>query len=49
MRAKKHKQWLTFSAAALVAIRPVDALGSILAWCAGTLVNVDLAHGASEA
>lgn len=40
---------LTFSTAALVTVGPVDALGSVLARCAGTLVNVDLAHGASEA
>lgn len=43
-----HTQQLTFSAAALVAIGPVDALGSVLTRCAGTLVYVDLAHGASK-
>lgn len=44
-----YTRWPTFSAAALVAIGSVDALGSVLAGCAGTLIYVDLTHGAGEA
>lgn len=39
---------LTFSTAAFIPIGPVNALGSILAGSAGTLINVDLTHGASK-
>lgn len=40
---------LTFCAAALVSVGPVQALGAVLARRAGTLVNVDLTHRAGEA
>lgn len=40
---------LTFCAAALVSVGPVEALGPVLARRAGALVNVDLTHGAGEA
>lgn len=35
---------VTFSTFTLIAIRTVETLGPIMAWCAGTLVNVNLTH-----
>lgn len=39
----------TFCTTAFISIGPVHALGTILAWCAGTLINVYLAHRTREA
>lgn len=44
----RQTHMLTFSAAAFVPVGTVNALGSILAGSAGTLINVDLTHGASK-
>ena len=40
--------FLTLSAAALVSIGPVEALGAVLAGRAGALIDVDLTHGARK-
>lgn len=45
----KRSSLFTFSALARVLVWPVRAFGAIFAWCAGTLVNVNLAEVSSEA
>lgn len=39
----------TFGTSTFISVGAIHTLGSILAWSAGTLVYIYLAHGASEA
>lgn len=43
-----HSPHETFTALALKSIWPINTFGSVLAWGAGTFINVDVAHISSE-